>query len=98
MRFIDSHRKQLKKQYKTFEEFNRSFEVPQSLIDSIVSKAAEDGVKPADDDELTRTLPYLTAQLKALIARDLWDMNEYYRVMNETNPIVLKALEVMNAL
>ena len=98
MRFIDSHRKQLKKQYKTFEEFNRSFEVPQSLIDSIVSKAAEDGVKPADDDELTRTLPYLTAQLKALIARDLWDMTEYYRVMNETNPIVLKALEVMNAL
>ena len=98
MRFIDSHRKQLKKQYKTFEEFNRSFEVPQSLIDSIVSKAAEDGVKPADDDELARTLPYLTAQLKALIARDLWDMTEYYRVMNETNPIVLKALEVMNAL
>ena len=98
MRFIDSHRKQLKKQYKTFEEFNHSFEVPQSLIDSIVSKAAEDGVKPADDDELTRTLPYLTAQLKALIARDLWDMTEYYRVMNETNPIVLKALEVMNAL
>ena len=72
--------------------------MPQSLIDSIVSKAAEDGVKPADDDELTRTLPYLTAQLKALIARDLWDMTEYYRVMNETNPIVLKALEVMNAL
>ena len=72
--------------------------MPQSLIDSIVSKAAEDGVKPTDDDELTRTLPYLTAQLKALIARDLWDMTEYYRVMNETNPIVLKALEVMNAL
>ena len=55
-------------------------------------------MKPADDDELARTLPYLTAQLKALIARDLWDMTEYYRVMNETNPIVLKALEVMNAL
>ena len=97
MKFIDGHRKQLKKQYKTFEEFNHSFEMPQSEIDAIISKAAEDGVKPTDDDELARTLPYLRTQLKALVARDLWDMTEYYEVMNETNPIVLKALEVMNA-
>ena len=36
----------------------------------------------------------LTLQLKALIARDIWDMNEYYRIMNESNRIVAKAVEI----
>ncbi len=95
LKYIDEHRKALKKKYKSFEEYNKGFEVPQSLIDDIVKKAAADDVKPKDDEELQRTLPYLTTQLKALIARDLWDMTEYFQVMNETNDIVLKAVEVM---
>ena len=36
----------------------------------------------------------LKVQLKALIARDIWDMNEYYRIMNEQNRIVQKAVEI----
>ena len=35
-------------------------------------------------------------QLKALIARDLWDMNEYFQVMNTTNNSVKQALKVLN--
>ena len=35
-------------------------------------------------------------QLKALVARDLWDMSEYYQVMNEQNPIVLKGVEMIS--
>jgi carboxyl-terminal processing protease len=38
----------------------------------------------------------LKAQLKALVARDLWDMSEYYSIINETNDIVQKALETLN--
>ena len=40
-------------------------------------------------------MPQLRLQLKALIARDLWDMSEYYAVMNEQNDVVRKALEVI---
>ena len=52
-------------------------------------------MKPKDDDELQRTLPYLRLQLKALVARDLWDMSEYFQIMNERNHIVQRALEVI---
>ena len=51
--------------------------------------------RPKDEAELQRTLPMLKNQLKALVARDLWGMNEYFRIMNETNDIVLKAVELM---
>ena len=34
-------------------------------------------------------------QLKALIARDLWSMNEYFAVMNEQSDIVQRALQLI---
>ena len=40
-------------------------------------------------------MAYLKPQLKALIARDLWDMSEYYQIMNEYNDIVIKAVEMI---
>ena len=95
LKYIDSNRKALKKKFPTFEEFNANYEVPQSLIDNVIAKGAEVDVKPTDDAELATTLPYLSMQLKALVARDLWDMNEYFQVMNETNDIVVKALETI---
>ena len=42
-------------------------------------------------------LPEDVYKRQALIARDLWDMNEYFRVMNTTNESVQKALEILNS-
>ena len=95
LKYIDQYRKQLKKQYPTFSAFKKGFEVPQFVIDNLLAEAAKLDIKPKDDAELKKTLPYLTTQLKALIARDLWDMSEYFAIMNEKNDIVLKALELV---
>jgi carboxyl-terminal processing protease len=92
LHYIDDHRKELKKEYPTFESFDERYEVPQSLIDAIVQEGEKKNVKPKDNDELERTIPYLRVQLKALIARDLWDMNEYFRIFNESSDIVKRAL------
>ena len=95
LKYIDVNRKQLKKQFATFNAFNARFEVPQSLIDDVVQAAEKDKIKPKDQQELQATLPQLRRQLKALIARDLWDMSEYFQVINETNPIVVKAVGLL---
>ena len=63
--------------------------------DAIIAEAEKQKVKPVDDAELQRTLPYLRNQLKALVARDLWDMSEYYQVSNDQNHIYRKGLEVI---
>lgn len=90
--YVDAHRKELKKRYPAFETFLRDFEVPQSVVDNIVAEAAKQNVKPKDEAELKATMPALHAQLKALVARDLWDMSEYFHIINERNAIVKKAL------
>lgn len=95
LRYIDKYRKQLRRQYRKFDNFRNAYEVPQSLVDSIISSGASQNVKPKDDEELARTLPMLRLQLKALVARDLWDMSEYFAIINERSDIVRKGLEVV---
>ncbi len=95
LKYVDNYRKQLKRQYPTFQTFLSSFEAPQSLVDEVLAEGKKQKVEPKDNDELQQTLPMLHAQLKALVARDLWDMSEYFQVINGQNHIVNKALEVL---
>ena len=95
LRYIDKHRNQLKRQYATFDIFNKHFQVPQSMIDDMLADAKKQKVEPKDDNELRQTMPMLRQQVKALIARDLWDMSEYFAIINEENHIVKKALDVL---
>lgn len=88
LHYVDQHRKQLQQQYPRFADFQQHYEVPQSIIDGILAEAAKNDLKPIDDAELNKTLPYLRTQLKALIARDLWGMDEYFNIINETNDIL----------
>lgn len=95
LRYVDSHRKELKKRYPDFAAFKTSFEVPQSLIDHIIKEGEKQKIKPKDDAERQQTMPYLRQQLKALIARDLWDMSEYFSIINDSSDTVKKALELL---
>ena len=95
LKYVDKHRRSLRAQTPVFADFKTRFEVPQSLVDEVLREGEKQGVRPKDKAELQRTLPYLRLQLKALIARDLWDMSEYFSIMNEENRIVQKAVQLI---
>lgn len=95
LRFVDNHRKELKKQWTSFDDFKQNYEVPQSLIDDLLAEGKNQKIEPKDEAELEKTIPYLRLQMKSLIARDIWDMSEYFSVFNESSAIVKKALEVI---
>ena len=101
LRYVDNHRKELRKTYDTsdknvgFERFKQEFTVPQELLDAIFEEGEKQNVKARDEEEKAQAIPLLSLQLKALIARDIWDMSEYYSIMNEDNEIVKKALEII---
>ena len=94
LRYVDQHRQELRQRYQSFDDYVAKFEVPQAMTDSIFAEAERLKLKPLDEKERQNTLPMLRLQLKALIARDIWDMNEYYRIMNETNHIVCRAVKI----
>ena len=94
LKYVDDHRKQLKAQYPDFQKFLVSYEVPQAIVDEVIKQAAKDKIKPKDDEELLKTIKSLKLQMKALVARDLRDMSEYFQIMNENNTIVQRAITI----
>ena len=93
LKYVAKHRKELKKQYTSFDDFKQRFEFPIEEVDAMVAEAAKQNVKPKDKAELDKTLPRLRLQLKALVARDLWDMSEYFAITNEESDIVGKGIK-----
>lgn len=92
LKYVDEHRKQLKEQYPDFQKFLVGYEVPKEMVDDVLNQAAKDKIKPKNDEELVKTIKSLKLQMKALVARDLWDMSEYFQIMNENNTIVQRAI------
>lgn len=95
LRYVDQNRKKLHKLYKTFDKFESEFIVPDELLQAVYSEGEKEKVKLKDEDERRSSEHMIKAQLKALIARDIWDMSEYYKIMNEESHVVKKAVELL---
>ena len=94
--FIEGHRKELAKKYKDFNTFNRQFEIDEEILGYLRSEAEKLDIK-FNQEQYDYSLPYIKLQLKGLIARDLWDMSEYYHVMNSNNKSVQAALQLLQS-
>ena len=96
LKFMDKNRAQLKKDYKTFEDFKAKFQIPESYVNSIIEEGKKNKIEPKDEQEKEKTLESLRLQLKALIARDLWDLTEYFHIWNEQSEVVRCALRLLD--
>lgn len=97
LRYADEHRKELKRRYKDFSAYAGTYQVPESVVEGILAKAKEKKIEPKDDKELENTLPDLRFMLKALIAYNIWDRNEYFRIINTRSDIVKRAIEELTS-
>lgn len=97
LKYMDKHRKKLTKAYPTFEKFKAEFQVPQDVINGILSEGEKQEIKPKDEAEKTRTIENIQLIMKGLIARDLWDMSEYYAIIYEEDEVVKKAVELLTS-
>ncbi|WP_042366455.1 S41 family peptidase [Bacteroides neonati] len=95
-KFIEGNRKELAGKYKKFDTYNQKFEVDDQLLATLREMADKEKIA-FNETQYNTSLPLIKTQLKALIARDLWDMNEYFQVMNQANKSVERALEILNS-
>jgi carboxyl-terminal processing protease len=49
-----------------------------------------------DLTQLEKSKPLIKLQIKAMIARDLWNTNEYFQIINSDNDALKKALQIIN--
>ena len=95
LRYLAKHRNELKEKYPTFDDFRRKYKVPEEIIENIYTEAKKSLKDKYPKDEEEKTTGLLKHMLRALAARDLWDMSEYFAIIYEDDDIVKKAVQLM---
>lgn len=67
--------------YPTFEEFNTNYSVPSQTIDRLIEAMRNAGIEPTEKG-MTESRELLATNIKASIARKLWDTTAFFRVVN----------------
>jgi carboxyl-terminal processing protease len=93
--FIDKNRDQIKAKYKSFVDFKKNFQVSNSMIEELI-KAGEKEKIMRDNESLKVSEPLIARQIKALIAREIYETGDYYQIMAEEDNEVKKALEILS--
>ena len=94
--YLDNHRREIISKYRKVSKFIDQYEIDDQLWATLDTLATETGIKPKDDAEKEASKPLIAVQLKALLARDLYNSTStYYMIYNPTNPIYRKAMEII---
>ncbi len=95
MTYMDKHRKELNKKYPTFKTYKAKFNVTDELLQDMIDLASNEKIE-FNEEQYNKSKPLIALQIKALIARDLFDMNEYYQTINDENESLKEALRIIN--
>ena len=95
LEYSDKNRKKLAADYRTFEDFRNRFTLSQDEIKSLITKAEEAGIK-YNEDQFTISGKAIRSVVKALIASNQWQTNEYFMILNEDDTVIDKALQMLN--
>ena len=93
--FIDKNRDILKAKYKTFDDFKNNFRVTDDIMEDLIKAGEKEKIK-RDEESLKVSGVIIARQIKALVARDIYDTGSFYRIMIEDDKEVEKAIEVLS--
>lgn len=93
--YVMNEREMLKNKYPDFSDFENDFVITDNMIGDFKKLSEEKGVE-WDDEQYKRSEEMIKLQLKALIARNEWDMASYYKIISSEDKVIGKAIEILN--
>ncbi len=93
--YSDANRNKWKSEFSSFENFNNNYQIDDSLINQLVIFAKEKNLEP-NSKELEISKNEISIYMKAIVARTIFGIEGYYKVVNSNKDAVLeKALELI---
>ena len=95
MNYLDRNRNQMMAKYPKFQQYKQDFVVGEDIMEELLKMAGDEKIE-FEEEQYNRSKPLIMLQIKALIARDLYDMAQYFQIINDDNPSYQKALQIIN--
>ncbi|MBI1184934.1 PDZ domain-containing protein [bacterium] len=94
LNYFNNNHDKLKDAYADYMVFDENFILPETIIDSLSASLNKLQVKFAEH-EVEKSKERISLVFKAILARYLYGETAYYKVINRTDEIYLKAMNVM---
>jgi len=92
--YLNDNRKSMNKKYPTFEKFNSDFSISENEFNVFLKDAEKEKID-IGEEEIELNSDFYKLQLKAMMARNLYGISDYFRVLAPIDNEINKALEVM---
>lgn len=92
--YVLANREKINQKYTDFTKFNKEFNIDENMLADF-KKMAEKKEVEWDDEQFQRSEPWVMMQIKALIARNVWDIDKYYQVVLKEDKVIEKAIQVL---
>ncbi|HSO88951.1 MAG TPA: S41 family peptidase [Draconibacterium sp.] len=94
LEYMDKNRELLKSKYPDFNNFETKFEVSEEMIAEIADNGAKDGIEK-NEDSLAFTKSDIKKEIKAILARDLYSRDDFFKIYYKDDEAILEALKVI---
>ncbi len=95
--YLDAHRKEITSKYRKENKFIESYQPDSTLLSMVESLALQAQIKPIDDEEKLKSETIIALQLKALLARTIFDTDTYYKIYNPISDIYRQAIDIITS-
>ena len=95
MTYLDKNRKSFNNDFPNFKLYKENFNISEEILNELLTMAENENIE-FKEEQFEQSKEFISLQLKALIARDLFEMSEYFEIINQKNDSFLKALQLIN--
>lgn len=95
LEYFDKNRKYITSEYKIFDDYKERFEFSPDDISDLIKKGEDAGVR-YNEDQFKISRKEILIILKGLVATNAWQINEYYRIINEDDKVIEKARKILS--
>jgi carboxyl-terminal processing protease len=95
LEYADKNRSKINSEYKTFDDYMKRFDFTPEDMKTFIKKGEEAGIK-YNETQFRRSESEIILYLKALVASNVWQTNEYFRIINQKDDVLKKALQIIN--
>jgi carboxyl-terminal processing protease len=94
MEYTNLNRASLLEKYPTIKDFTAKYQLPATAMSDMIARLKEKKVE-YNEKEFKTSEHAIELRTKALIARNLYDGEAFYVLINDLNPALKKAIQVL---
>jgi carboxyl-terminal processing protease len=95
LEYFDNNRTALTSTYKNFEDFRDKFSYSPDDIKAFIAKGEAEGIA-YDEAQFNISKDEILLVLKGLIASNIWQVSEYYQIINQNDNVIDRAVKVIS--